>query len=347
MNTNTSKIAGVDQTETTGRTKMKKIKAWMYGLLLLPALFLLLASVSPFRVPRTVEFDQSLPYMEINGYKYHIEVFGSPQSTPLIALHGGPGLDYEYLKTLKALSKDYRVIFYDQRGTGLSPRVGQPYPTVEQSAQDLRSIVEHFSNGGKVKLIGHSWGGALVVAYLSKYPTSVSQAMIVEPLFLDPAGAKAWAPKIKTFLPIWDIARYAIAYPFVYKEDGQESLDYVGTMIANRDLTGPPYLCEDQHLPPNMTTRFGYEAYNNMQAPIIDHPELFTTDLTAGLAEYHGDLMLIGSECSILGYAFQEQYNLPLLPPQTINVRAENTGHHVLTLNPEWSISIIQGFFKP
>jgi proline iminopeptidase len=57
--------------------------------------------------------------------------------------------------------------------------------------------------------------------------------------------------------------------------------------------------------------------------------------------------MLISSECSILGYAFQEQYNLPLLPPQTIEVKAENTGHHVLTLNPEWSIPIIEGFFKP
>lgn len=326
---------------------MKRVFARLCGLLLLPALFLMLASISPFRVPRTVQFDHSLPYIEINGYKYHMEVFGSLQSTPIIVLHGGPGLDYEYLRSLKPLSKDYRVIFYDQRGTGLSPRVGQPFPTVDQSVQDLRSIVEYFSNGGKVKLIGHSWGGALAVAYLSQYPTTVSQAVIVEPLFLDLAGAKAWASKIKTFLPVWDIARFAIAYPFVYKEDGQEGLDYVGTQLANREVTGPPYLCEGQRLPPNMTTRLGYEAYNNMIAPIIDHPELFTTDLTAGLAEYDGGLMLIGSECSILGYGFQEQYNLPLLPPQAINVRVENTGHHMLTLNPEWSISTIERFFKP
>jgi len=34
---------------------------------------------------------------------------------------------------------------------------------------DLNFMAEHFSNGGKVKLISHSWGGILIVAYLSKY----------------------------------------------------------------------------------------------------------------------------------------------------------------------------------
>ena len=320
---------------------MKKTKTWIHGLPLLQA------RVKPIYVSRTVQFDHSLPYTEINGYKYHMEVFGRPQSTPIIVVHGGPGLDYEYLKSLKALSKDYQVIFYDQRGTGLSPRVGTPYPTLEQSLEDLHSIVGHFSNGGKVKLIGHSWGGTLVAGYLSKYPITVSQAVIVEPAFLDTAGAKAWAPKFKTSLPIWDIARYLIAYPLVYKEDGQEGLDYVSTKLANRDLTGPPYLCEGQHLPPNMTTRIGYKAYNNMMQPIIDNPESFTVDLAGGLNEYHGDLMLISSECSILGTTYQEQYNLPLLPPQTVHVKAARTGHHVLTLNPEWSIATIEQFFKP
>ena len=320
---------------------MKKTKTWIHGLPLLQA------RVKPIYVSRTVQFDHSLPYTEINGYKYHMEVFGRPQSTPIIVVHGGPGLDYEYLKSLKALSKDYRVIFYDQRGTGLSPRVGKPYPTVEQNVEDLHSIIGHFSDGGKVKLIGHSFGGTLVVGYLSKYPATVSQAVIVEPAFLDLAGAKAWAPQFKTSLPIWDIARYLIMYPFVYKEDGQEGWDYMATKLANRDLTGPPYLCEGQHLPPNMTTRMGYQVYKNLMQPIVDKPESFMVDLTAGLSEYYGDLMLISSECSILGTAYQEQYNLPLLPPQTVHVAAAKTGHHVLTLNPEWSIATIKQFFKP
>jgi pimeloyl-ACP methyl ester carboxylesterase len=217
---------------------------------------------------------------------------------------------------------------------------------VEQSVEDQHSIVGHFSNGGKVKLIGQSWGGALVVGYLSKYPDTVSQAVVVEPAYLTPAGAKVWAAKFKTSLPIWDIARYVVAYPFVYKEDGQEGYDYVSTKLANRDFTGPPYLCEGEHLPPNTTTRAGYEAYNSIFQPVIDNPDSFTYDLASGISEFHGGLMLISSECSILGSAFQEEYNLPLLPTQTVHVKAAKMGHHMLTLNSEWSVPIIEEFFK-
>jgi proline iminopeptidase len=66
----------------------------------------------------------------------------------------------------------------------------------------------------------------------------------------------------------------------------------------------------------------------------------------SGILEFRGGLMLISSECSTLGSAFQEEYNLPLLPTQTVHVKAAKMGHHMLTLNPEWSIPIIEGFFK-
>lgn len=322
---------------------MKKIKTWVF------ALPLLLALVSCIHVPRTIQFDDSLPYTEIEGYKYHTEIFGKQESTPVIVVHGGPGLDYEYLKPLKELSKDYRVIFYDQRGTGLSPRVDKKYLTLEQSLEDLNSIVGHFSNGGKVKLIGHSWGAMLVVGYLSKYPGMVSQAVIVEPAFLYPgAPVKEWVEKLNKALPsFWEIAPYIIAYPFVSKEDGHEGYDYAITKIANRKKPGPPYNCEGQDLPPGTFKRAGYVAYGNLINPTLDDPDSFTYDFTNGISEFHGDLMLMSGECSILGPAFQEKYNIPKLPSGTVHLKAANMGHHMITLNPEWSIQTIEKFFKP
>ena len=347
MKTNSAKNVRIDQSETKGGTK--RIKKWVNSLILLAALLLLLFAVAPVRVPRTVQFDNSLPYTEINGYKYHTEIFGQPDSTPVIMVHGGPGQGYEYMKSLQGLAKDYRVIFYDQRGAGLSPRVDKKYLTIEQSLEDLHSIVEHFSNGKKVKLIGHSWGAMLVVGYLSKHPEKVSEAVIVEPAFLYPGTpVKEWARQFKEgIISPWDIARYAIVYPFVSKEDGHEGYDYVATKLANQNRPGPPYQCEGQNIPPNTFNRLGYEAYNNIFQPIINNPDSFNYDLTNGIAEFHGDLMLISSECSILGYEYQEKYNLPKLPAQTVHVKAANTGHNVLTLNPEWSLQTIAQFFKP
>lgn len=327
---------------------MKKIKLGLLGLLLLLTSIFLLSFFPWLHVPRTVQFDSSLPYTEINGYKFHTEIFGKPDATPVIVVHGGPGGDYEYLRSLQALGDDYRVIFYDQRGTGLSPRVDKQFLTIEQNLDDLKSIVDHFSNGKKVKLIGHSWGAMLVVGYLSKNRDRVSQAVIVEPGILYPESAKADVKIIKESQSIWDIfalARYVAMYPFVSKEDGQEGYDYVMTGLMSRNVAGPPYQCAGDSLPPDLLRRGGYEAMNNTVKKVMDDPALFTYDLTDGISGYRGDLMLISSECSALGFTYQEKYHLSRLPAQTVHVKAAGMGHNMLTTHPEWSLKTIRTFF--
>lgn len=314
------------------------------------ALFLplIMGITSCVHVPKTTQLDESLPYTEIDGYKFHTEIFGNPKSTPIIVVHGGPGGDYEYLKSLKALSQDYRVIFYDQRGTGLSPRVDKEYLTLENNLDDLHSVIQYFSREGKVKLIGHSWGGMLVTAYLATYPEKVSQAVIVEPGMLYPMSAKAFVACMKESQSICDmfaLIRYITVYPFVSKNDGHEGFDYVMTKMLNRNKPGAPYQCEGESMPPNIFKRGGYEAFNNMLKPVMDDPNSFTYDLTEGISNYNGEIMLISSECSQFGYEFQKKYHIPKLPRQTIHVKAKNMGHNMLTLNPEWSLNTIGEFF--
>ena len=326
---------------------MKKIKPWLVGLLILLLLPVLLSLFPWLHVPRTVQFDASLPYTEINGYKFHTEIFGNPDATPVIVVHGGPGVDYSHLKSLVPLSRDYRVIFYDQRGAGLSPRVGKNVLTMQGSLDDLDFFVDHFSNGKKVKLIGHSWGGMLVVGYLSQHPEKVSQAVVVEPGPLYPEAAKAWVDNFTSSrsISIWAIAPYLVAYPFIVKEDGQEGYDYVMTQLSNERKPGPPYECVGQTIPPDMFKRGGYESFNSLLKPMFDDPDSFTYDLTKGISGYHGDLMLISSECSILGSGFQEKYSISKLPAQTVHARVANTGHNLLTEDAEWSLKTIGAFF--
>ncbi|WP_081145724.1 alpha/beta fold hydrolase [Niastella vici] len=331
-------------------TGTSKIRYAVVACLLLLSVFQVLLLTIHLHVPRTVQFDSSLPAVEINGYKYHVQTVGSEDATPLIVVHGGPGLDYEYLKPLKELSNDYRVVFYDQRGTGLSPRVDKKFLTIEQNLDDLHSIVQHFSNGKKVKLIGHSWGATLVVGYLSKHPDMVSQAVIVEPFILYPgAPVKEWVEKFKgasKLGSIWNIATNIMYYPFVSKEDGQEGYEYVGTKIAGQTEPGPPYNCPGQDLPPNTFKRMGYAVYNTILKPVMDNPGSMKYDFTNGMAAYHGDLLLMSGECSILGPAYQEKYTIPKLPPQTIHIKAANMGHHMITLNKDWAVQTIRKFLN-
>ena len=74
-------------------------------------------------VPKTVDEDPALPRIEVAGTLLHAEAFGDPTAPTVMVLHGGPGGDYRSLLPLRALADDgYRVVFWDQRGAGLSQR---------------------------------------------------------------------------------------------------------------------------------------------------------------------------------------------------------------------------------
>ncbi len=303
--------------------------------------------VACIEVPKTVAHDTNLAFTEINGYPFHTLIEGEQNDSVVIVVHGGPGGDYQYLKSLRALAENHKVVFYDQRGTGLSPRVDKFQLTLEQNLEDLNALVEHFSKTNQVKLIGHSWGGMLVSGYLSSHPQKVSHAIIVEPGMLTPEAAQAFVTRMKeqqSIFSMFTLLRHMATYPFVAKQDGDEGFDYVMTKMLNRNEPGAPYQCEDQSMPANTFIRGGYQAFNNMLKPVMQDPALFTHDLSKGLKNYQGQLMMISSECSVFGYGFQQQYHQPKMPEQMIHVKAENMGHNMLTLNPKWSLSIIEPF---
>lgn len=135
-------------------------------------------------VPKTVEYDPMLPFISLNGTKLHAEAFGHPDSAMLIVLHGGPGSDYRYLLNCKAFANQgYRVIFYDQRGAGLSKRHSKDSYSLQLMYDDLSAVIAHYrtSVNQKVFLLGHSWGAILSTAYINQYPTRINGVILAEP----------------------------------------------------------------------------------------------------------------------------------------------------------------------
>lgn len=141
-------------------------------------------------VPRTVDQDPSLPSITVNGAMLHAEAFGHPDSTLVICLHGGPGSDYRYLMNCKQLADyGYRVVFYDQRGSGLSQRFSRnSYTSLGLGALDvmydeLSGVIAHYrtNSNQKVILFGKSWGGILATGYAGKNPTAIQGLIVAEP----------------------------------------------------------------------------------------------------------------------------------------------------------------------
>jgi proline iminopeptidase len=306
-------------------------------------LFAACTSVTP-----TVEFDPSLDFVELQGYRFHVRTFGDKQLPPVIVVHGGPGGDSKYLHPLEGLSRNHHVIFNDQRGTGLSPRVDKKSLTLESSLDDLHSIVGHYGGSAQVKLIGHSWGAMLVVGYLGKHPERVSHAVIVEPGILNPVSAVEFVRRFKAAQSIWDalpLAKYILLTALVSNIDGHERFDFVMTRLMNRAKPGGPYQCEGEAMPADAFARAGYAAFDNMLKPVLKRPESFTQDLTKGVAAYEGQLLMLSSQCSFIGYPYQQAFHMPSMPAQTVHVQAMTMGHNLLTLNPAWSVALVDEFF--
>jgi len=91
------------------------------------------------------------------------------------------------------LAKKRRVIFYDQRGTGRSPSAkGQTYTLADQ-INDLEDLRAHLG-ADRIELLGHSWGGYLVMAYAAQHPEHISHLIIVD----------SAAPKFKDTIFLFD-----------------------------------------------------------------------------------------------------------------------------------------------
>src|SRR5512133_3029847 len=103
-----------------------------------------------------------LPAFEMNGVRFHAQTFGDPANPVIIFLHGGPGSDYRSMLRLaepfdtEGLAEHYFLVFWDQRGAGLSQRVGKEQLTLDIYLNDLNTLVDRYSPGRPVYLLGIS-----------------------------------------------------------------------------------------------------------------------------------------------------------------------------------------------
>ena len=123
--------------------------------------------------------------VEVDGYKVVAYSFGSGPET-VFCLNGGPGLPCDYLREAHSclIDRGYRVIAFDQLGTGASDRpVDKSRWTIGRYVEETESVRKALGLG-KVHMLGHSWGGWLAIDYALTYPENL-QTLILEDTVAD------------------------------------------------------------------------------------------------------------------------------------------------------------------
>lgn len=308
---------------------------------------LYLATTGEYPVPKTVVDDPSLPRVTIKGSLFHAETFGDPARPVLIVLHGGPGWDYRSLLPLKALADEYFVVFYDQRGTGLSPRVDPGETTLQSSLEDLDLFVDHFSRGRKVSLIGHSWGAMLASGYLGTHPDKVGHAVLAEPGFLTTEMMKTAGIRLG---PLWEagfLLRATMAWfraLHVKVPDDDARADYFMGQVA--PYANPEYYCSGTVPEAGVLHwRVGTRAMQGVMRSALDREGNFQIDLTRGLERFTRPVLFLVSECNAtIGREHQER-QARFFPRAEIAL-IPGSGHMLFGERPAESISAVRVYLR-
>jgi len=150
-----------------------QIHGWYWSYLVLTGI-LVIPSTTLSETPKVENGKKS-----IDGVELYYEAIGKGDN--IIVLHGGPGLDHtELLPQYERLAKDFRLLFYDQRGCGKSDgSLDEKSINMDTYVEDLDRIRKAFGIE-KANILGYSWGGLLGMYYTIKHPEGVGKLILVD-----------------------------------------------------------------------------------------------------------------------------------------------------------------------
>jgi proline iminopeptidase len=279
-------------------------------------------------------------YINVTGGKVWYRIVGSGNATPLVLLHGGPGVPSYYLNPMAELSKDRPVIFIDQLGCGRSDRITDTtLMTVDSYVKELKEIKDALGLKN-FYLYGNSWGSILAVEYYFAYPDGVKALILSGPALDIPRWAKDADTLIAT-LP--DSIQTAIREnekrgTFDSPQYGQ-AVDYYYKL----------YLARKQPWSADIDSAFSQVGENVYM--FMDGPSEFT--LTGNLKDYDatGKLDKIKIPVLFIGGEFDEarpstvKYYASLVPNSKVEI-IPDAGHLSMQDNPEVHNEVISKFLN-
>lgn len=132
--------------------------------------------------PEIKEFKSE--YLAVDDIHHlYLEQSGNPKGIPVIFLHGGPGAGTTKIYRRFFNPQTYRIILFDQRGSGKS----RPYAsivdnTTQDLIEDIKKILNHLSINQAI-IYGGSWGSTLGLLFAEKYPNLVF-SLVLRGIFL-------------------------------------------------------------------------------------------------------------------------------------------------------------------
>jgi pimeloyl-ACP methyl ester carboxylesterase len=168
----------------------------------------------------------------------------SGEGPHVLAVHGGPGMSLDYLDdAVVELADRYRVATYQQRG--LAPSTTRGEFTVSEAVSDIAAVLDGLG-WRSAYLVGHSWGGHLVLHAALAIPERLFGVLAVDPLgAVGDGGMAAFGAEMAARLPERSRAR----------AEELDERDMAGTATPEESLEAlslfwPSYYADPSTAPP-------------------------------------------------------------------------------------------------
>lgn len=116
-----------------------------------------------------------MPVADINDIKIGYEIYGD--GDPLILIHGYSYNKSVWVSQINTLSKDFKIIPIDVRGSGESSHPEEAF-TMDDLVEDLKGLMD-FLKIDRAHLMGWSMGGVIIQNFVLKYPEYADKLILI------------------------------------------------------------------------------------------------------------------------------------------------------------------------
>lgn len=153
-------------------------------------------------------------FVEVGGHRVHYVEKGSGPA--LVLIHGASGnlRDWTF-DAVDRLSGRYRVIVFDRPGLGFTPRIDNDGASIREQAALLSAAALRLGAARPV-VLGHSYGGAVALAWAVDHPERVSALVLVS------AASQRWDGGLPFFYRLTSGPLGAVANPAISALAGED-----------------------------------------------------------------------------------------------------------------------------
>lgn len=144
--------------------------------------------MNEFHTQNIFPISEMIPY---GDDQIHSNYIGDLSKPKVLLIHGSPGywFDFKNIFADKTLQEDYCIISYDRPGYGKTTVPAKK--RLHNQAKVVATVLNYYGKAGeKFKVLGHSYGGAILEQTILDYQAQISHAIYVAPC-LSPEFQKA------------------------------------------------------------------------------------------------------------------------------------------------------------